>query len=296
MADYLDNVAAEDVYADALSLGPDFATDTATVTIANNPVLMQFAIGKVGDWRWTEEREYFSIPQSFRIGNIVGIRFRNATPGAVAQVLCTLFGPADPIFEAGTPFTQTLSPEGQISSSVLAPSLALASFPPVNPSDGQVVDLVLPASFDPIGGKSIRWLCRYDGANAVWHVAGAPLEAEVAAQEQAPGNVYGDLATVGPALALPRPGDYYIEVNAQINSVTGANVEGFMAYSGAGLAAADGDAAIGSSPTGSRVSASEQKLKTGLTAGIITAKYRAGSSNDAQFGARRLTVTPVRIT
>jgi hypothetical protein len=114
VADYINNVAAGDGYTDACTLGPDFQANEAVLTIANNPALLQFAVGKLGDWRWTDEREFFSIPQSFKVGGIIGVKVRNANPGQVARVLAVLAGPGDVEFESGQPFTGILSASGAI--------------------------------------------------------------------------------------------------------------------------------------------------------------------------------------
>jgi hypothetical protein len=114
VADYINNVAAGDLYTPECSLGPDFAAKYAVVTIANNPALMQFAKGKIGDWRWTDEREFQSIPQSFRVGNVIGLRVRNASPGNVARVLAVLAGDDDPDFQSGVPFTGVLGASGGV--------------------------------------------------------------------------------------------------------------------------------------------------------------------------------------
>lgn len=114
MADYINNVPAADQYTAVCTIGPDFAAKTAVITVANNPVLMQFAVGKYGDWRWTDEREFFSIPQSFRVGNIIGVKFRNANPGQVARILAVLSGQDDPDFQSGIPFSGVLSASGGI--------------------------------------------------------------------------------------------------------------------------------------------------------------------------------------
>lgn len=115
MADYINNVAAADGYTTACTLGPDFQAKVAVITVANNPALLQFAVGRLGSWHWTDEREFFSIPQSFKVGNIIGVRFRNAVAGQVARILATLSGgDDDPVFESGLPFTSILSAAGGI--------------------------------------------------------------------------------------------------------------------------------------------------------------------------------------
>lgn len=115
MADYINNIAAGDQYTPGCSIGPDFDANFVVVTIANNPALMQFAVGDYGSWRWTDEREFFSIPQSFRVGNVRGVRVRNANPGSVVRVLAVLAGDADPDFQSGMPFAGILSASGGIS-------------------------------------------------------------------------------------------------------------------------------------------------------------------------------------
>jgi microcystin-dependent protein len=115
VADFINNVAAADAYTPALTLGPNFTAKTAVITVANNAALMQFAMGTPGQWRWLDEREFFSVPQSFRVGRIVGVRFRNANAGEIARILATLAGDEDPEFDSGTPFTGVLSASGAVS-------------------------------------------------------------------------------------------------------------------------------------------------------------------------------------
>jgi hypothetical protein len=119
VADYINNVAAGDKYTDAATLGPDFQARNATITIANNAALMQFAVGVAGNWHWTDEREFFSIPQSFQVAGIIGVRVRNANPGQVARVLAVLSGPDDVEITSGQPFASSLSASGAITPGTL---------------------------------------------------------------------------------------------------------------------------------------------------------------------------------
>jgi hypothetical protein len=134
VADYINNVAAADKYTEALTLGPNFDAKAVVVTVGNNPVLMQFATGKLGAWRWTDEREFFSIPQSFRVGNVVGVKFRNANPGAIARVLAVLAGDDDPDFQSGIPFTGTIDAQGNVT--------PISQLPRVLTSSGLAIDNV----------------------------------------------------------------------------------------------------------------------------------------------------------
>jgi hypothetical protein len=177
------------------------------------------------------------------------------------------------------------------------PTVVLASFPPASPVDGQTVILILPSSYDPIGGKPVRWICTYDLANTVWHVAGPPLQAQVDTVETTSSATYTDLATVGPTVATPRPGDYIVEVGAQQCAITNTNVVSLMAFTGGGVTASDADAAqandfsVGGLPFG----VSAARYKTGMTAGNVVAKYRASAAS-GQWQGRRISLTPVRIT
>lgn len=152
MADYINNIAAADVYTPDLTLGPNFEATAVVITVANNPVLMQFAVGKYGSWRWTDEREFYSITQSFRVSNVIGVKFRNANPGQIARVLADLAGGVDdPIFESGMPFTGILSASGAISTG----------------GSGVTGDIVWSAAAARIGAV----LCDgtvYDGTNATY--------------------------------------------------------------------------------------------------------------------------------
>jgi hypothetical protein len=119
VADYLDNVLTADAYSAACSMGPAFGARSAVITVANASVRMQLAQGEPGAWAWSD-REYLVPPQSFQVGNVVGVRFRSQVPGTPARILAILSGPSDPDWGSGLPFTQTLSASGETSSSGVA--------------------------------------------------------------------------------------------------------------------------------------------------------------------------------
>ena len=109
--DYLAPTLCADAYTDALTLGPRFQADHANIQVGKditdtNSVLYQVAQGKPGDYAWTLEREFTAGPQSFKIGNVVGVRFRNKVAGEQATVQCYLLGPKDPDIQPGTPFAR----------------------------------------------------------------------------------------------------------------------------------------------------------------------------------------------
>ena len=108
MASYLPPTACGDGYTQAVTVGPNFTCDHATIVVGatiddTNECYFQVALGKLGDWEWTLEREFVAIPETFEIKGIIGVRFRNKVAGQIATVACNLLGPDDPDFGPGTP-------------------------------------------------------------------------------------------------------------------------------------------------------------------------------------------------
>lgn len=171
----------------------------------------------------------------------------------------------------------------------------LASWPPSSPVDGDVQVLELPSAYDPVGSKPVRWFAQYDAASAMWQVSGPPLVAQVATLENSASTTYAALATAGPSVALPRPGDYDIEIGATIDY---SNSQSRMSYDIGGTGAVDGDAVLGSGFSADAnlpKALARAQRKAGLTAVTLTAKYKNNASN-GNFSARWMRVTPVRIT
>lgn len=134
----------------------------------------------------------------------------------------------------------------------------------------------------------------------------APLYAEVQTAEVLSSFInYADLATVGPTVVLPRPGDYIFDVGGACTRQP-ANYLGApqMAYAGGPVSAADADAAgivyiggTGGNQNGAASSGPRRREKTGLTASSMVAKYVLRNGNDNTTIANRwLTATPLRIT
>lgn len=190
---------------------------------------------------------------------------------------------------------------GTVSSAVLnLTPIALASWPPAAPGAGDLQVLELPAAYDPVGGKLLRWLCQYDSTNAQWDVLGGPaLYAEVQTAESAPSAVYAALATAGPAITLPRAGDYVVAIGAQQSYSPSVTVgPGRMSFDRGGTGAVDADAiAQGSTAVILTDSTSREREIAGLTAVTLTAKYRSNNAGDtATFASRWMKVRPVRIS
>jgi hypothetical protein len=152
-------------------------------------------------------------------------------------------------------------------------------------------------------GSGIVWhlVCYDPNATYPWaFVGGPPLSALVAASEQRTATGYGDLATVGPSITLPLPGDYDVKIGARIHSST-ANKENWMSYQIGATAASDTDALdTHSGPSGTFSHTSfhsyREKRKTGLSAVTLTCKYKIQDSGDgAWWTERSISATPVRV-
>lgn len=246
----------------------------------------------VGDETWTDE--IYLNPGAGSIDKgAIGVRFRNAIAGSQATVSAYINPP-------GRPGLNISSSSAASGAQNLVPT-DLVNFPPSAPSDGDLVVLVLPSTYDPVGGKQIRWLCSYNAADAVWDViGGAPLLAIIATSESTSSVAYVDLATPGPSITIPRPGDYIAIVEALYDNITNAQIRGWMAYQGAGIAAAT-DADAGSTQdagaAGSHFStlvARREKVAL-TTATPLTAKYRSSGASST-FANRILSIIPIRIS
>ena len=266
--------------------------------IANASVYVQLAPltpGAEADWG----PELLFAPMTGQFTNAGGIRFRSAIAGTPAQVIAQLIQPADAQPAAGTPYTQTLLPSGAVGSIVDIPIVTLANWPPASPQDTQAVYLVLPSSYDPVLGKPTRWLCQYDASNSLWHVAGPPLVGWLTPDESTASGSYGDLATVGPSVTIPRPGNYDVEFGAGISvSNPGGAVAAYMSAGGIVTPSDSYSARATSSFVGAALGASgvhSVPLAIAST-GAVTAKYRVQGANNGEYYNRWIKAHPRQIT
>lgn len=179
--------------------------------------------------------------------------------------------------------------------------IALASFPPAAPADGDQYWLTLPSSYDPVSGKAVRWLVCYNSAAAVWDVSGRPLAATVATRETpASTGSYIDLTTVGPSLTVPRPGLYLIGLAwlGDGGDLGNGSSSAAMGVSIAGAGASDAEALLltikAASPT-PQASGERRFAKTLAAGNTLVAKYKAGATSNG-FQARMMTLYPLNIT
>jgi len=171
--------------------------------------------------------------------------------------------------------------------------------------DGQEVRVLVDST------AGVIWTLKYRPASAhanKWEVVDATsLYAAVDTQEGvgSGGLAWGNLTTVGPSLAVPLAGEYYVEFGCFMgNGWDGStNTSGpvSMGLSGAGFTAGSvptvqvgGTQAAATSVSGSPM----RKHRAALSIATIVAKYNAGNSsgNNSLFSQRHLSITPIRVS
>lgn len=167
---------------------------------------------------------------------------------------------------------------------------------PVNPRDGDEVYVLV----DPEYGRV--WRFRYrDGVTSPyrWESVGAqtPLYSEVQTQQTTTSTSYTALATAGPSVTLPFPGDWLVSIGGNIQAAAGSgNMSAVMSYDIGSTAASDSDSCsvYGPNPTEAGVTRTRMKLATPAVS--LVAKYKVGTgSGTAYFAHRWMTATPIRI-
>ena len=97
-----------DSYTPDLTLGPmPDIVDGIDLQVERADVLFQIARGDQSASAWLESREYLMRPGSRFVGNVSGIRFKNATPGAQAVVTAAVTGPDEPRLSPVIPLPAT---------------------------------------------------------------------------------------------------------------------------------------------------------------------------------------------
>jgi hypothetical protein len=176
-----------------------------------------------------------------------------------------------------------------------APSGAYGTTLPANPYDGQEAILV-----DNISNPSYQWRFRFNASSTStykWEfIGGSEASAYVGTSESTASGTYTDLATVGPTVTVPRAGDYWIEISANLNNA-GVNGVANMSFAVGATAALQADAVQVFSATGSTtIFACRSILKTGVAvATALTMKYMA-QNQTVPFQLRQMRVRPVRVS
>jgi hypothetical protein len=168
---------------------------------------------------------------------------------------------------------------------------------PTVPYDGQEAILV-----DSITNPSYQWRFRYNAGSSSaykWEfVGGVPMFSEAPSMFSVAVATY-TVAGDGPSIALPRSGDYDVEIGCWVQQSVAANAAHYMSYTIGGTAAVDADGIHVDQwdAVTPRVfpHISRPRRKTGLGAVTLAAAFRAGSGQTG-FQSRWMRVTPVRVS
>lgn len=296
----LDRVATVDKYPPERSGGAQFDPVGGVKQInwsegGTGDFFAQFAVPipkRPGKFQWEQFEHYYPLSNSgaFATG-VYGVRFRSATLGTPATITADLIYENDPVIVTGAPTRTAVVP-----ATVILPATVL----PGSPTDGQQAILV-----DSVTVPTWSWLLQWSDAAAEWiFLGGSSLRATVndatpTTIESTASAAYTALATAGPAVTLPRPGRYRVQLGAFIISPNSAAAIGYMSYDIGGTGAVDADALASQQEDAntprSAVMASRVKVKAGLTAVTLTAKYRT-TAGTVNFGVRSIDVVPVGLT
>jgi hypothetical protein len=166
--------------------------------------------------------------------------------------------------------------------------------PPASPQDGDLWQCVADAA------AGVNWLFRYNAGSASaykWeYIGGVPIRAFQGANDNTNSTTYTALATPGPSVAIPRPGDYDIMLAFGYNNMTAGTA--VMSYDIGAVPASDSDClAVGWAGANAGISMPFYGInrKLGLTAVTLTAKYKVGAGS-TYFSGRTMHVTPVRVS
>ncbi|HVE80923.1 MAG TPA: hypothetical protein VNA68_02170, partial [Candidatus Dormibacteraeota bacterium] len=222
----------------------------------------------------------------------------SATP--VLLVLGTKNTAGDPTCTSGAVYYNSSTKQGKVCvdgawSAVSAPVVTTL---PSSPSDGDEVTYQADAT------NGIYWHLRYRAGSASaykWEfLGGSELYSSVATAESTQSATFVALATAGPSIALPLPGDYEIGLGATI-SQDSANSPAVMSFDIGATAASDGDSiwefySVRTDGTPGPIRNANVLLrKTGLSAVTLTAKYHSTSNANSTFSQRTMRARPIRV-
>lgn len=141
--------------------------------------------------------------------------------------------------------------------------------------------------------NGIEWHLVYRTAEATYKwrfLGGPPLSSEVATNETTASATYAALATAGPSVALPRAGDYTVDLGCFM--YVGADTSVYHSYDIGVTGAVDVDGVNFGASTATHLF--RTKRKAGLTAVSLVSKYKTAAGT-AGFNSRALGVRPVRL-
>lgn len=303
----LNNVATQDTYVDALTLGPVPTCEKVIYVVANASVIAQVAAKSDDKTTQPWGAEILVTPQVAEFNRLQGIRFRSAIPGSPAQIVAQLIEPGDVVPVGGTPFTAVLAATGGITpgpTNLVIPVYLPGTFPPSAPADGDLA-VFLP---DPVNLPGVRWLLMYNASSSSpykWEVLGGSqaMYSTIDTYENIPAadGTWKNLATDGPFVTAPRAGDYECRAGCVASSAGSIRNDMF-----AGIAQGNGsplapliDAIISQSGYAPEIPLSTDVLHLGVALGTaLKLRYlvAVGGSAGTQFGRRWISVTPRRIS
>lgn len=175
---------------------------------------------------------------------------------------------------------------------------ALSATPPGAPGDGQLWAMpIVPAA-------GIVWMFRYNpaGTTYLWEFVGGAPQLALVDTEEGPltSGAFGNLATVGPDITVPRAGQYLVEFGATLRTDLSAAFR--LACSpalNAGVASNVDQASVaGPSPGGNSHEASVTRtlFKTYAAADVIRLQYYATGATNTYASKRWVKVLPRRVT
>jgi hypothetical protein len=180
----------------------------------------------------------------------------------------------------------------------IIPRLTSTQMSALVPFDGQVIDLIADAT------NGINWRLRYNANSASaykWEfVGGPPMLSDVQTLEAFAGtNAYGACPTDGPAIIVPRAGDYVAQFNAESYNTISPGTNWISPKHGA-AGTSDNDSSVVYLPSGSTSLATHYRSLwlTALPASTdIHMYYKVSTTaNTGNFRKRELRVTPIRVS
>lgn len=164
------------------------------------------------------------------------------------------------------------------------------------PTQATVGDQVIYAA-DATNG--VYWHLSYDGIGTYpWKfIGGADLYSIVTTGESRSVASYAALATAGPSITLPLPGDYMVGIGCGVATASASQVGSAMSFTVGATAASDTDAVWAQVVApGFNVSVSKRVKKSGLSAVALVAQYKASSAVSVTWADRHMSVTPIRVS
>lgn len=164
---------------------------------------------------------------------------------------------------------------------------------PGSPTDGQEYILV-----DSTTNPTYQWRFRYNAGSLntdKWeYVGGMAAHSAIDTVESRGSTSYGDLATVGPSITVPRAGVYDIAFG--FGASTTASDTMLMSIK-IGLAAeTDDNAAAYRANLSQWTSVARTMRRTAAASDVLIAKYRSFAVTTVNYEDRWLSVTPVRVS